>query len=79
MAKIGRNARSGQFVTVTTASRHPRTTAVETVTIRDEQSGREFPLKGYGAMKGKFVVKPGMDLSKPIAAQTERRGSNGTK
>jgi hypothetical protein len=69
MAKIGRNARSGQFVTVSASSRSPRTTVTETVTIRDESSGRELPLKGYGAMKGRFVVKPGVDLSKPISSQ----------
>jgi hypothetical protein len=75
VAKIGRNARSGQFVTVTTASRNPRTTVTETVTIRDVQSGRELPLKGYGSMKGKFVVKPGVDLSRPIAEQAGRSHS----
>ena len=69
MARIGRNARSGQFVTQSSASRSPRTSLHETVTIRDERSGRELPLKGYGALKGRFAVKPGVDLSKPIAAQ----------
>ncbi len=69
MARIGRNARSGQFVTQSSTSRPPRTSVHETVTIRDERSGRELPLKGYGALKGQFAVKPGVDLAKPIAAQ----------
>ena len=72
MARIGRNARSSQFVTRTGASRSPRTSIHETVTIRDERSGRELPLKGYGALKGQFAVKPGLDLSKPIAEQAGR-------
>lgn len=79
MAKIGRNARSGQFVTASNLSRTPRSTVVETVTIRDERSGRELPLKGYGAMKGRFVVKPGVDVSKPIAAQVGRGAVSGNK
>lgn len=70
MAKIGRNARSGQFVTVSDSSKHPRTTVAETVKIRDERSGRELTLKGYGSLKGKYVVNPGIDLSKPISAQS---------
>lgn len=79
MAKIGKDARSGQFVTFSKASRSPRTTMSETVTIRDDRSGRELPLKGYGSMKGKFVVKPGFDVSKPIAAQAGRSSSRGKK
>ena len=78
MAKIGRDARSGLFVTVSDTSRLPRTTVIETVRIRDERSGRELPLRGYGSMKGKYVVKPGLDVSKPIAAQAERCGSGKT-
>lgn len=70
MAKIGRNARSGRFVTVSTASQQPRATVKESVRIRDESSGRELTLQGYGSMKGKYVVKPGVDISKPISAQT---------
>lgn len=79
MAKIGRNARSGHFVTASYAARNPRSTVIETVTIRDERSGRELPLKGYGAMKGQFVVKPGVDVSKPIAAQVGRGAATGNE
>lgn len=40
--------------------------------VRDAKSGRILPLKGYGSLKGEFKVKPGVDLTKPIAAQTLR-------
>ena len=39
---------------------------------RDAKSGRVLPLKGYGSMKGEFVVTPGVDLCKPIAPQVLR-------
>lgn len=68
--KIARNASSGRFTTLTEAKRKPRTHVVETVTIRENATGRELQLKGYGAMKGKFAVKKGVDLTKPIATQT---------
>ena len=40
--------------------------------VRDAKSGRVLPLKGYGSLKGEFAIKPGVDLTKPIAAQTLR-------
>lgn len=61
MTKIARNGSSGQF-TVSEGD-GARTT------IRDERTGRLLSLKGYGAMRGEFEVKKGLNLSKPIAAQ----------
>lgn len=40
--------------------------------VRDVKSGRVLPLKGYGSLKGAFALKPGVDLTKPVAAQTLR-------
>jgi hypothetical protein len=74
MAKIGRNGRSGQFVTVST-KRAAGGAVNGAVTIRDDRSGRELPLRGYGAMKDKFVIKPGVDVSKPISAQAGQSAS----
>lgn len=79
MAKIGRDAQSGEFVTQTALTKRPRTTVMETVTIRDKRSGKVLPLKGYGSLKGQFSVKPGMDISKPIAAQTALEPSSAKK
>lgn len=62
MAKLARNGSSGRF---TIASEGDGKRA----TIRDSQSGIILPLKGYGALKGEYAVKSGIDLSKPIAAQ----------
>lgn len=42
-------------------------------TVRDPETGEELPLpKGYGALKGQFVVRKGIDLTKPIAEQVAR-------
>lgn len=41
--------------------------------ITDKESGKTLPLKGYGALKGEYSVKKGIDLSKPIFAQTLRK------
>ena len=71
MAKIGPNARKGRFVTAAVVDKNTHVRA-EMVSIKDDASGRELPLKGYGSMRGKFVVKPGVDVSKPIAAQVSK-------
>jgi hypothetical protein len=44
-----------------------------TTTIRDTETGETFVLKGYGALKGEYSVKKGIDLTKPIFAQTEKK------
>lgn len=38
---------------------------------RDPETGRVMP-KGYGALKGQYVVRDGIDLTKPIAEQVAR-------
>jgi hypothetical protein len=42
-------------------------------TIRDTETGKTFALKGYGALKGEYSVKKGINLAKPILAQTEKK------
>ncbi len=41
--------------------------------IKDKESGKTLPLKGYGALKDEYSVKEGIDLSKPIFAQALRK------
>jgi hypothetical protein len=65
MAKIARNRSTGQFTLSANGKGSPPT-------IRDSASGRALPLKGYGALKGEFKVREGMNLSKPIAAQAAK-------
>jgi hypothetical protein len=65
MAKIARNKSTGQFTVSANGKGSP-------ATIRDSQSGRALPLKGYGALKGEFTIRKGMNLSKPIAAQAAK-------
>ena len=42
---------------------------------RDAKTGRMVPA-GYGALKGKYVVRKGVDVTKPIYEQV-RRASRG--
>jgi hypothetical protein len=48
-------------------------TAPGSTTIRDTETGETFVLKGYGALKGEYSVKKGIDFTKPIFAQTEKK------
>jgi hypothetical protein len=68
MAKVARNGSTGRF-TVASAANGKR------ATIRDEGTGKSLPLKGYGALRGKFVVRDGMNLSKPIAEQAAKKSA----
>jgi len=43
--------------------------------IKDMESGQTLSLKGYGGLKGEYSVKKGINLSKPILAQTLRKAS----
>ena len=38
---------------------------------RDAKTGRMLPA-GYGALKGQYVVRKGLDLTKPIFEQVRR-------
>lgn len=71
MAKIARNGSSGKF-TVRSGDDGAYTT------IRDQRTGKLLPLKGYGALKGQFKVKKGLNLSKPIAAQVAKKSGKKT-
>ena len=54
---------------------HPSAFKADSATmVRDAASGRVLPLMGYGSLKGEFALKRGIDLTKPIAAQTLRKG-----
>jgi hypothetical protein len=65
MAKVGH--KSGRL-----SRRQERGERGETL-VADKKTGKTLKLKGYGALKGEYVVKAGMDLTKPIYAQA--RGS----
>jgi hypothetical protein len=41
-------------------------------TLRNEQTGEMLVLQGYGASKGEYVVRKGIDLTKPIYEQVLR-------
>lgn len=62
MAKVSRNRSAGRFSIAANGNG-------SLPTIRDSESGAVLALKGYGAMSGEYVVREGIDLSKPIAAQ----------
>jgi hypothetical protein len=62
MPRIGRDSSTGRF----TVRSEPES---ETVVIRNNRTGKILALKGYGALKGEYVVRKGINLSKPIAAQ----------
>ena len=68
MPKIRRDSSSGKFTL-----RSERGSG--TVIIQDKKTGKILTLKGYGALKGEYVVKKGINLSKPIAAQATRSKS----
>jgi hypothetical protein len=65
MAKIARNGSTGRF-SVAANGKNSQST------IRDSGSGVVRDLKGYGALSGQYVVRKGVDLSKPIAAQASK-------
>lgn len=50
----------------------PKRSRVPTVPSR-EPTGRVVPL-GYGKLKGRYAVRPGIDLTKPIFEQVVRGG-----
>ena len=65
--KVGRNSQTGQFTIV---KEKGETVVVEKVT------GKKLPLKGYGALKGRYVVRDGIDITKPISPQSIRKGTS---
>jgi hypothetical protein len=71
MAKVGRSAASGQFeVTPKSGSK--------SASITNKETGKTLPLKGYGDLKGELKIRKGIDLTKPIAAQTKSKLKTGT-
>lgn len=42
--------------------------------VRDSKSGRFVTVRGAGALKGRLTIAEGIDLTKPIAAQTVKGG-----
>ncbi len=69
MNKAKRIASSGKFVVKSDPG---------SSTIRDTESGTTFALKGYGALKGEYSVKRGINLTKPILAQAEKKRAKST-
>ena len=47
--------------------------------IEDKQTGRIATLKGYGALRDDYVVRKGIDLTKPIAPQVSKKIGHRTK
>lgn len=66
MAKIGPNQETGRFKLEPNGEGG-------CATVTDKATGRILPLKGYGALKGEFRLRKGIDLSQPIAAQVMTR------
>ncbi len=66
MAKIARNQSTGRFTLAADDTGSG-------MTITDAQTGKRLPLKGYGALKGEFEIRKGLDLCQPIAAQVMRK------
>lgn len=64
MAKIARNQSSGRYTIVSSGN--------GSATISEASTGKQLPLKGYGALKGEFEIRKGVDLTRPIAAQVTR-------
>lgn len=46
--------------------------------VRDTESGKTLALKGYGALKGKYSVKKGINLVEPILAQVSKNKPKST-
>lgn len=65
MPRIKRDSSTGRF-TVRSEGDGKR------ATIQEGRSGAVLDLKGYGALKGEFTVRRGINLSKPIAAQAAK-------
>lgn len=40
------------------------------VTVKE--TGKTFPLKGYGAVQGQLSIKKGIDLGKPVSTQVAK-------
>jgi len=62
MAKTGRNSSNKRIVLKPGSGGKP-------ATIRNEKTGEVLVLHGYGGSEGKFEVRKGIDLTKPIYAQ----------
>lgn len=62
MAKAQRSSSSSRYVLTPALGNKP-------ATLRNRETGEVLVLHGYGASKGKFEVKKGIDLTKPIFEQ----------
>lgn len=72
MTKTDRRASIGKFALT-------RKSPNRAATITNKETGKTLSLKGYGAMKGEFQIREGVDLTKPIAAQASKKLSKSTK
>jgi hypothetical protein len=62
MSKIGPNKSTSRFL----VRLEPGT---DVLVIKDKRTGKISTLRGYGALRGDYVVRKGIDLTKPIAPQ----------
>jgi len=72
MAKIGRNKSTDRYST----RFEPGSDAL---VIEDKQTGKVTTLKGYGALRDDYVVRKGIDLTKPIASQAAKKVGHRTR
>ena len=72
MAKIGRNKSTERYSTRI----EPGT---DVLVIEDKHTGKVTTLRGYGALRDDYVVRKGIDLTKPIASQVSKKASHRTK
>jgi hypothetical protein len=49
-----------------------KATEASVTKVRDPKTGRVVEVHGYGALRGQFEVRPGIDLTKPIYEQVLR-------
>lgn len=66
MSKIGRNKSTERYSTRFEPG-------ADVLVIEDKRTGKTATLRGYGALRGDYVVRKGIDLTKPIAAQAAKK------
>jgi len=52
-------------------------TATPVRTVRNAKTGEFVTVRGVGALKGGLTIRKGVDLTKPIAAQTAKGADRG--
>ena len=66
MPKIGRNKFTERYSTRFEPG-------ADMLVIEDKRTGKTATLRGYGALRSDYVVRKGVDLTKPIAPQVSKK------